>query len=183
MCASRCLRRAVTILDVLSFEPDPGLFEPVLTAADDAVGFDRPWNPWTLVFCTFFFGLMAGGLALAVNFRRLGLPQHFWKTIWFSALVTAVALTALVQLTESGTLSRDRATQQSVRMIKKALWVICAICIAQFQQRRWRLCMACDEPTARWYSPRLWLMLIGGLILQFVVTIPLLSITQLVWPS
>jgi hypothetical protein len=55
-----------------SFDDD--LLAPELTEADDAVGFDRPWNPWSLVTLTFFFGLPAGGSLLALNFDRLGMP-------------------------------------------------------------------------------------------------------------
>src|SRR5690606_30786669 len=55
---------------------DDALLTPSLTAADDAVGFDRPWNPWSLVMLVFFAGPLFGGVLAARNFVRLGQPER-----------------------------------------------------------------------------------------------------------
>src|SRR5262249_22153508 len=79
--------------------PDDDLFTPTLTEADDAVGFRRPWNPWSLVFVAFFraavmpapWALAGGGGTLALNFARLGVRQ---RVLPAGALVLAAALVA-----------------------------------------------------------------------------------------
>src|SRR5687768_3132414 len=86
-CRARSLAQATfgpsaTTTDAISEMQSPDdLFRPTLTEQDDAVGFDRPWNPWSLVVLAFFFGLPGGGTLLALNFRRLGMPQAIWPVL------------------------------------------------------------------------------------------------------
>ncbi len=57
--------------------PPEDLLEPTLAEEDDAVDFDRPWNPMSLTILTFFCGVTAGGILLAINFKRLGMHSRF----------------------------------------------------------------------------------------------------------
>src|SRR5690606_37884850 len=72
---------------------------PSLTAADDAVGFDRPWNPWSLVMLVFFAGPLFGGVLAARNFVRLGQPERsapaigLFVAIWLAILGVQLAST------------------------------------------------------------------------------------------
>src|SRR5687767_10031614 len=69
------------------------LFRQSLTEHDDAAGFDRPWNPWSLVVLTFFFGITPGMALLAFNYDRLGIKARLYRTLAVG-LVLEVALTA-----------------------------------------------------------------------------------------
>ena len=59
---------------------DPDLFTPSLDASHDTDGIDRPWSPTALLFITFFCGITAGGVLIALNYKRqkAALLLHGW---------------------------------------------------------------------------------------------------------
>lgn len=134
-----------------SYDPDD-LLSPKLTEADDAVGFDRPWNPWSLVTLTFFFGLLAGGGLLAFNFDRLGMPGRRLPTLALVVGVTTAGILALSWATGSGLVpAGDRGAQRSARWVVRAVFVLVAITIAARQRPRFRLYeMSGDPPGGLW---------------------------------
>jgi hypothetical protein len=118
---------------------DDDLLTPTLTDADDAVDFDRPWNPWSLVVLTFFFGLLAGGPLLALNYERLGIRRRFWVTAAVVG-VFGVGLIALYAWIIYAHPALDTVEgRRWVRWGKQAVETLIAMGIAQPQLRRWRL--------------------------------------------
>lgn len=87
---------------------DDDLLRPILTAADDLGGIDRPWNPWSLVFLVFFAGPLVGGALAAWNFKRLGEPGRFAPAMTAFALtwVATIVVAALAHEPER-TVSRN----------------------------------------------------------------------------
>lgn len=148
----------------------PDLLTPVLTADDDAVGFDRPWNPWYLVMVAFFFGMLAGGGLLAVNFRRLGQGRRFGPAAAV-VLATTVALIAGWLLLEPRTGS-SRALYESLRIGRRAVAVLVAIGLATLQRRRFRLLEVCDLPAGMLLGPAV-LAIALGLGGEFLIALAL----------
>jgi hypothetical protein len=62
------------------------LLTPTLGAEADVSGFDRPWRPWSLVMLSFFFGLVAAGGLIAVNWSRMGRPGRVFPTLSVAGL-------------------------------------------------------------------------------------------------
>src|SRR5687768_4790814 len=103
-----------------SSHSDDDLFTPTLTETDDAVEFDRPWNPWSLVTLTFFFGLVAGGGLLALNFRRLGIRGRLYPALAVVGVVVAASAAFLAWLAASGGISlQNEQAKDTARWIRK----------------------------------------------------------------
>lgn len=121
------------------------LLTPVLTEEDDALGFDRPWNPWFLLLIAFVFGIVPGGVLLALNFRRLGRPRG---TVPALAVVVAAAL-----MDSAAWAIVDRFVDPEGSAFGYlgfgALVAprLVALAIARRQRRRFRLCRACGVET------------------------------------
>lgn len=122
---------------------DDDLLAPTLTPLDDAVGFDRPWNPQWLVFVAAIGGLMAAGWLLGENFRRLGRPERRWLTV---ALTTAVALATVsfgvwVHLHgwPGAYVAGNQEHKRMFRLANQALAIAVALGVAAVQQPRWRI--------------------------------------------
>src|SRR4051794_1678132 len=75
---------------------DDALLKPTLTEADDALDFAEPWNPWSLVVLTFFFGLPAGGGLLALTSPPLGMRPRLAPAL--TAVIAATALMTAARL-------------------------------------------------------------------------------------
>lgn len=112
------------------------LFTPTLTEEDDAVGFERPWNPWSLVVLTFFFGIPAGGGLLALNYSRLGVPRKALRAVLL--VITAALLFA--GLRGWGiTHLHDESQLRLLNLGQKAVETLTAGALAWTQQRRFRV--------------------------------------------
>jgi len=116
--------------------PDDDLFTPTLTEEDDVVGFERPWNPWSLVVLSFFFGISGGGALLALNFSRLGTPRKV-----LPAVFAVIAVTLLITATRGwGYASLDDAGQlRLLRFADRAMETGVAGALAWMQRRRYRV--------------------------------------------
>jgi hypothetical protein len=125
---------------------DNDLLAPELTEADDAVGFDRPWNPWSLVTLTFFCGLLAGGGLLALNFARLGMPGRRLPTLAVVLLLTTVGVLAVAWAVGSGLITADASGRQTSRWVLRVGFLLAAMVIAAQQQKRFRIFHASGEP-------------------------------------
>jgi len=135
-----------------SFDDD--LLAPELTEADDAVGFDQPWNPWSLVTLTFFFGLLAGGSLLALNFERLGMPGRRVPVLGLVIGVTTLIIAGTAWAAGSGGLAAGNPTQRQLwRWGVRALSVLIAMAIAAPQQKRWRLFQVSGLPAGKLLWP------------------------------
>src|SRR5688500_6123344 len=105
----------------MTTQPDDLLLTPTLTAEDDAVDFDHPWNPWSLVVLTFFFGLFAGGPLLALNAERLGIRKRFWLIACVAGGVGVALVAAQVWLVASGIVPNTSESRRWVRWGGKAI--------------------------------------------------------------
>jgi hypothetical protein len=135
---------------------DDELFSHTLTEEDDAQGFDHPWNPWSLVMLTFFFGITAGGGLLAFNYQRLGIKGRLYSTIAI-ALIVEILLTAMhVWTIQSGLIdSQNRNDMRTFRLGAKVVSVLVATIIAYSQQKRFRLFGRSDLPAGNLLKPAL----------------------------
>jgi len=139
------------------------LFRPTLTEEDDAVGFDRPWNPYHLVLVTFFSGLPGGGVLLALNFRRLGMKEKVHFALWEIG-AASVLLFALAGWLAAGYrhTANWSSTSQLLRLGLQAISVVVALLIAGRQRRRFRLFEASNLPGGKLFWPIV-AALIGGM--------------------
>lgn len=122
---------------------DDDLLSPALTRADDAVDFDRPWNPSWLTLAAFFGGLAAGGWLLAENYRRLGQPEKRWPL--FAALAVGwLAITIGSTWLHfhgwpgwytAGDVNHQRNARFATRMFTLGI----ALAVTAQQQARWRI--------------------------------------------
>lgn len=138
-----------------SYDPSADLLTPVLTEADDAVGFDRPWTPWHLVFLTFFFGITAGGGLLALNFGRLGQPQRVAGALVFVAVASIATMFGFALLV-------PEIGRPETKIVRRAIFLAAAIGMAALQRRRHRLHEACDLPAGKLLGPALAAIAIGS---------------------
>jgi hypothetical protein len=151
----------------MSGHSDDDLFTPTLTDADDAIDFDRPWNPWSLVVLTFFFGIVAGGGLLAHNFRRLGIPDRFYSTLAIVAVATVIIVAAQTAMSPGDPGSpADRDAARTVRFLGKAAACLTAMAIAAPQHRRFRLYQATGREPGRLLKPAL-----AAILISLVVTV------------
>ena len=135
---------------------DEELFKQSLTEQDDAQGFDRPWNPWSLVMLTFFFGITAGGGLLAFNYQRLGIKGRLYITI--AIVLAAEVLLTVIHLwtVQSGLIDpQNRDEMRTFRLGTKVAFVLAAAIIAQTQQKRFRLFQRSDLPAGNLLIPAL----------------------------
>jgi hypothetical protein len=138
----------------MSGEFDPELLRPTLTDADDAVGFDRPWNPWSLVTLTFFFGLIAGGGLVAFNFRRLGMPGRFYPALAMVATASLLVAGGMEWALAQGVVqTSDRESARLARWIVRGISCLIIIAIAAPQQRRFRLFQMSGLPGGSLWKP------------------------------
>jgi hypothetical protein len=134
--------------------PDDDLFTPTLTAGDDAAGFDEPWNPWSLVVLTFFFGLIAGGWLLAWNYARLGMPRKLVPATGLLVLVCAAVLAA-VELRLMNHLGPPGGTTRVLATAAfKGLETLIVAGVAYTQRRRYQLFLHSRLPEGKllWYA-------------------------------
>ena len=123
----------------MSADRDDELFTPTLTENDDALEFDQPWNPWSLVVLTFFFGLLCGGGALALNYQRLGVKGRLFTTsviVVIGYLAICAAYAWFVPLAVDGP-TGDR--RELIRLVLKIGGCLIAMGIAEHQRPRFRL--------------------------------------------
>lgn len=133
---------------------DDDLLLPELTEADDAIGFDQPWNPWSLVTLSFFFGLIAGGGLLALNFARLGMPGRRNATLAIVMVVATASILGTVWafgIAPGGEL--DRETQRNANLLQRVIAVLAAMAIAAPQNPRFRLFQASGQPAGHLLLP------------------------------
>ena len=125
---------------------DDLLLTPTLTAEDDAVDFDHPWNPWSLVVLTFFVGLFAGGPLLALNAERLGLRRRFWLVAAVSGLAGLALVAGPVWALDAGIVPDNPEARRIAGWVTRGLGTLVAILLALPQVKRWRLFQASGLP-------------------------------------
>jgi hypothetical protein len=163
---------------VAPFTIDEELFRPTLSESDDAVGFDQPWNPWSLVVMTFFFGVTAGVGLLAFNYQRLGIKGRLYTTLAF-ALVLELLLTAVhVWAVRNGMIIIDnRGEEGAVRVAMRIVSVVAAILVAQTQRKRFELFRHSRSKAGHLLKPAL-LAIVAGLGVDAVKTAIILPLIK-----
>jgi hypothetical protein len=150
--------------------PDDDLLRPTLSEDDDALGFEEPWNPWSLVVLTFFFGLIAGGGLLAFNYRRLGMRVPVYAVLAFVAVMSCLAQGFTIWLVYSGLVDHNhRETLRNIRWGGRAFITVIAMALAQTQMKRFRLFEHSDLPSGKLLLPALGAIAIS-LFFSFAVT-------------
>jgi hypothetical protein len=124
----------------MTMHSDDDLLRPTLAEADDALGFDEPWNPWSLVMLTFFAGLLAGGSLLALNFARLGMKGRLYPALAIVGVASIAIAGGMEWALASGLIpATDRDAQRTARWIVRAASCLLAIGLAALQRPRFRL--------------------------------------------
>jgi hypothetical protein len=138
----------------MSTHSNDDMLKPSLTADDDAVGFDHPWNPWSLVVLAFFLGVVPGGGLLALNFRRLGLKNRVGITLLWVALAEVVWIALEIWMIRHGYLHLDESdAPEPGRWVMRVFSLGVAIAIAHPQHKRYRLFMTRHLPEGRLVIP------------------------------
>src|SRR5688500_12751591 len=134
--------------------PDDDLFQPTLTEADDAEGFNKPWNPWSLVVLAFFFGLPGGGGLLAFNYERLGIRGRLLPTLALVLVVSAAIAAAQLWLRANpvGGL-QGRPARRAAGLAAQGAAALAAMALAGTQRRRYRLYQATGQEPGRVLLP------------------------------
>lgn len=130
------------------FTPDWDLLQPTLTDADDLRGFNRPYNPWSLVLVVFFAGILYGSLMQAWNFHRLGRRRGVVLTVVTAVVVYALTTFSFVAIVAAIGPEKSGDYAQLSRFGLRLSWVIPALVVAKLQQRRFRVFQHGDEEPA-----------------------------------
>lgn len=163
-------RKGARVSDSINIDE---LLAPTLSDEDDVAGFNSPWNPNSLVLATFFSGLIAGGVLLAINAKRLGLPKRTLPTLIVS-VVAGVGLQAVVAwVLASGMIPKGgstRALQFGIQGISVAI----AFYLAEQQRKRFRIFEATGRPSGKLLVPVV-IALVGGFIVNYGLLIAFLT--------
>ena len=150
---------------------DEDLLTPSLTEEHDAAGFQRPWNPYTLLLVTFFSGLPGGGTLLALNFGRLGKPAMVGRTmvlVWLGAVLLYVVVALLMR---AGVISAGMESRQIVRFGVQAVSMFLGWFIVRAQRSRWEIFETSGQPKGALLWP-----VIGALVLGIASTFVIITI-------
>ena len=116
------------------------LLEPTLGSADDDAGFDRPFNPRSLVIASFFGGALAAAWLFAWNFRKLGEPR---KAPWCFAALTLVGVAVVAAIAyyvqTSPDLDAFKDQTRTLKLVSRVAGVVVGLAMAGMQERRFRL--------------------------------------------
>ena len=125
---------------------DDNLLTPVLDERHDLVGFSRPWNPWRLVFITFFAGAFGGAYLFAVNSKKLGQRKNVLPCAIVFAFVGILQLVLLAYYIDAAiTEDAQNTIRRTFRLISRVVNVLLASGIAYFQVKRFRIFEFGDE--------------------------------------
>jgi hypothetical protein len=144
--------------------PDDDLFQPTLTEEDDAVGIKRPWNPWSLVVLTFFFGLPAGGGLLSWNLYRLGAPRRVLPAV---ALVVLGTL-GLAALDGWMTFRFSDTQRQLGSVLVRAGATLVAAGLAGAQRKRFRVFRSTGQEEGKLLLPGIAAAVLSLIVLQIL---------------
>jgi hypothetical protein len=128
------------------------LLTPVLTEADDLVGFREPWNPNTTAVAAFLCGPIFGPLLLAWNFRRLGEGRRALAcagvfAAWWVLLALGVALLVRAGDLRAGGEAEDAPLWFGI--VSVASFVLLIVGAARLQRRRYRLYVGAGREPGR----------------------------------
>lgn len=177
---------------------DHDLLTPSLTAEDDTHGLDRPWEPIHLVILSFFFGILSGGVLLALNFKKLGKPHLvvptlaavvavflvsvFGQLYWIDSRVEQARsenLDAALQTTLGGPDSVVASEQKPLKEVRddaeslsrwvlKGVAIVVGLIIARLQRHRFALVSAHGLPQGKLLIPAI-IASVGSVGLQLLI--------------
>lgn len=116
------------------------LLRPTLSEQDDVSGFDEPWNPYNILYPTFFGGFLAGGVLYGLNFTKLG--QDRYRIPTFIGTAVAVLGVAILGnwLAATGKIAGDDRMSLSIfRFGQRFASLALGWLLATRQTRRFRL--------------------------------------------
>jgi len=144
---------------------DDDLLTPVLDERHDRVGFERPWQPWRLVFVSFFAGPFGAAYLFGMNFKKLGQRKRIrWSVLLFCVMgivLGAFRAQEFIALTEEGL---AKGEGPDLTTIGRVGTVLVAAGMAYVQSKRFHIFLYGNEEQ----SPLLWHAL-GALGINWVV--------------
>jgi len=158
------------------------LLQPSLNEGDDLKGFHNPWNPHSLIVAAFFAGPFAGGFLLSLNFKRLGMPERFKKSLFvFIGLGLLIYITVAV-LNFYGVIEKsDVERVQILRIVTRVATLLAAYWAVVQQRERFRLYNYSGGPAANAWVSGILAVLAGVAInygLCFVIGFLLVFLTK-----
>jgi uncharacterized membrane protein YfcA len=123
-----------------SADPDLSrLLTPTLTVSDDVAEVREPWNPSTLLYLSFFFGLPAGGVLAALNYRRFGRAKRVFPTLMVAMVASFVLSGASVWLflTQAPPFG-EQAVRSVARLLMQGISVGVTYLLSRDQHRLFR---------------------------------------------
>ena len=151
---------------------DSDLLTPVLDERHDATGFDRPGNPWRLVFLTFFAGPLGAAYLFSLNFRKLGQRQH---VAWCAPLFVVIAVMLFYGL-QAGEEALAADEKRNLRLMGRFATLLPATGIAYLQSKRFRLfrfAVDDEEGPLLWHGIAAFALAFG---VPFAIALALLSL-------
>lgn len=146
------------------------LFQPSLTSDDDRHGFQNPWNPKQLMWVAVFGGVLATGILMLINDRRLGLPS---RMAWLAPLIVIVwvgiiVLTLNIVDFNSGESGGNPALGSEFRLINRVVALVMAWVLLIPQRRRFEIFETGEEEPESLWKPALG-AIVAVSVLQFFV--------------
>lgn len=127
------------------------LLQPTITHADDAVDFDRPFQPMWMVYLTPILGLLFTGSVLVYNYGRLGMGQRRVPAAIFVVLASAVLFFGSIILLDA--LLDENGESKSIGFVRIGMIVLATlVCylLARDQTRRHRIFEHANLPKPSW---------------------------------
>lgn len=143
-------------------EADADLLAPTLTEADDLTGFSAPWNPQMVTVLVLLSGPLAGGVLLALNFRRLGLPQHAPRALWTFSLLALATTAPYGWLYVAGHWPEPPPHRGTIAFARNLAALVLALFLVRPQKPRFRLWQACGREPASLLGPGLLAFVLGN---------------------
>ena len=154
------------------------LFRPTLSREDDRHGFQNPWNPANLMWTALFGGVLASGILILFNDKRLGLPSRArWLApvilvIWVATIVLAVNMTGF----ETNDSDLNRSLGRNYRIIIRVVSLVVAWVMLIPQRRRFTIFATGEQEAASLWKPALGAILASWAV-NFLVMMAVRSFT------
>ena len=112
------------------------LLQPTLTTEDEPTGIHEPLDTGIILLITFFFGIVTGGLLLAWNFIRLGMPKYIRATLVIAILCHfCTDLTGQIVVKKEIVDVKKPQHRTLLRTAKRVVYLLTAFAIVRKQKK------------------------------------------------
>ncbi len=153
------------------------LFQPSLSSEDDRHNFNSPWNPRNLMWVAVFGGVLATGILMVINDRRLGVPNRMaWMVpliivLWVGAIVLTFNI---VDITPGGD-AGNPALGSEFRLINRVVGLVMAWVLLIPQRRRFEIFETGEEEPEPLWKPALGAIVAVSVLQFFIFVIAMMA--------